>query len=82
MRMSAPRPPRDLRAYARSTTGRLIVGALVLLFLVGDGLIWAIYGKGPAVAALLCTALGLGPVLLVAGLLWLLDVLARLADRD
>jgi len=45
---------RDLRSYMKDTSVRLIVGALALLFIVGDGLIWLIYGFGAAVMGLLC----------------------------
>jgi hypothetical protein len=34
---------RDLRKYIRQTNVRLVVGALVLLFVVGDGLIYLFY---------------------------------------
>jgi hypothetical protein len=73
---------RDLRKYARSTTTRLIVGALVLLFIVGDGLIALIYGRQAAVFALLCTGAGLLPLVLIGGLLWLMGRVAkRLGDE-
>ncbi len=35
----------DLRKYASQTTFRIVVGALLLLFIVGVGLIWVIYGQ-------------------------------------
>lgn len=60
---------RDLRAYARSTQARLILGALVLLFTVGGGLIWAVYGREAAGLAVVCIAAGLAPVALIG--LWL-----------
>jgi len=56
---------RDLRAYARQTNVRLIAGALFLLFIVGLGLIWLIYGKGAASFAFLCLLAGLAPVVLI-----------------
>ncbi|MEW6568964.1 MAG: hypothetical protein AB1449_12525 [Chloroflexota bacterium] len=56
---------RDLRSYAQSTTRRLILGGLVLVFAVGDGLVWLIYGDQAGRTALICTAIGLGPVLLI-----------------
>ncbi len=39
---------RDLREYARQTDRRLIIGALLILFLVGGGLIWYFYGGAGA----------------------------------
>jgi hypothetical protein len=54
-----------LREYARQTNIRLIAGALFLLFVVGLGLIWFIYGKAAASFAFLCLLAGLAPVILV-----------------
>jgi O-antigen/teichoic acid export membrane protein len=71
---------RDLRKYARSTTARLILGALVLLFVLGDGLIALLYGRQAAILALLCTGAGLLPLALIAGWLWLMGRIARKLD--
>jgi len=71
---------RDLRKYARSTNTRLIVGALILLFLVGDGLIALIYGVQAGGFALLCTATGLLPLGLIVVWLWLIEKFARRLD--
>ncbi len=61
---------RDLRAYSTQTLRRLIIGGLVILFLVGDGLIYFFYGKESAIMGLLCTAGGLIPVLMIWLILW------------
>lgn len=71
---------RDLRRYARQTTTRLIFGALLLLFVVGDGLIYLIYGPAAALTGLLCILGGLLPVGLVILALALLDWIVRRAD--
>jgi hypothetical protein len=71
---------RDLRKYARSTTIRLVLGALVLLFIVGDGLIALIYGRQAGLFALVCTGIGLLPLALIAAWLWLLGKIARKLD--
>jgi hypothetical protein len=78
--VSSPRrdPVRDLRRYAAQTNTRLAVGAGLLLFLVGDGLILAIFGPGPALMGLLCLAAGLTPILLIVLILWGID---RIVDR-
>ena len=60
----------DLRGYTSQTVTRLIVGALILLFIVGGGLIWWLYGLGPALMGLLCLFAALIPI----GLIWLLIV--------
>ncbi len=73
---------RDLRRYARQTNVRLIVGALVLIFVVGDGLIYLVYGKGAAVMGLLCLFAGLTPVLLVVLILSLMDWVVKRVDEE
>lgn len=64
---------KDLRKYARSTQMRLIAGFLLLVFLIGDGLIFIFYGKGAGLAGLICLLGALFPVILVVFFLWLAD---------
>ena len=64
---------KDLRAYARSTQARLIAGFLLVVFLVGDGLIFLFYGTGAGLAGLICLLAGLLPILLVVFFLWIAD---------
>ena len=73
---------RDLRKYMRQTNTRLIIGALLLLFVVGDGSIYLIYGPASALMGLLCILGGLVPVLLVILVLAILDWIAKRADPD
>ncbi|CAG1014359.1 hypothetical protein ANAEL_04959 [Anaerolineales bacterium] len=73
---------RDLRKYMRDTNVRLIAGAMLLLFIVGDGLIWVIYGPGAAVMGLLCILAALVPVVLILLLLALSDWIVKRANRD
>ena len=73
---------RDLRAYARSTQIRLFLGGLLIILVVGNGLIWLIYGAGAARLALLCTGIGLAPGLLIAIWLWGVDWIVRRARGD
>lgn len=72
----------DLRKYASQTTFRIVLGALLLLFTVGLGLIWLIYGPGAAVMGFLCLLGALVPI----GLVWLalfgLDKLVNRLNRD
>ena len=68
---------RDLRGYARSTTFRLILGGLVLIFVVGEILIYIIYGRSAAATGLLCLVAGAIPLLLVLLSLWLIDWVAQ-----
>jgi hypothetical protein len=71
---------RDLRGYQRSTERRLIVGFILLLVVVGDGLIYLIYGPSAAVSGLICIAAGLSVLGLLGIVLWLLDRLSRRLD--
>jgi multisubunit Na+/H+ antiporter MnhB subunit len=67
---------RDLREYARQTNIQLVIAAFVLLFVVGLGLIYLIYGPGAAGVGLLCLLGGLVPVALILlafrGIDWIL----------
>jgi hypothetical protein len=73
---------RDLRRYARQTNFRLAVGGILLLFVVGIGLIYLIYGKGAALLGFVCLLLGLAPMLLIWLALLGLEWMAKRADRD
>ncbi len=73
---------RDLRKYIRQTNIRLILGALVILFIVGDGLIYFIYGSSAALMGFICLLAGMTPVVLVVLILLLLDWIAKRANRE
>jgi hypothetical protein len=70
---------KDLREYTKQTQNRLIYGFLLLVFLVGDGLIFYFYGVQAGVAGLICLSGIMVPVLLVALFLWITD---RVVKRD
>lgn len=72
----------DLRSYTSQTTFRLIVGALILLFVVGGGLIWWIYGLGAALIGLLCLLGALVPIGLIWFLLFGLDLLVKKLNEE
>jgi len=61
---------RDLRQYARQTSVRLFAGFFLILFLVGNGLIYFFYGREPALLGLICLVVGIAPLLLIAFVLW------------
>ncbi len=73
---------RDLRRYAQSTTRRLLLGGLLLVFLVGDGLVWLIYGDAAGRAALLCSGLGIGLLVLIFAALEVVSRAARKAREE
>jgi len=73
---------KDLRQYARQTNIRLFAGFLLVLFVVGDGLIYVFYGREAAVLGLICLFAGLAPL----GLIWLVflgidGIVNRYRDR-
>jgi hypothetical protein len=68
---------RDLRRYARQTNFRLIVGFILLLLIVGDGLIFSFYGRGAALMGLLCLVSVSVPLALILIALWIIDWVAH-----
>ncbi len=67
---------KDLRKYTRDTNVRLALGAFILLFVVGVGLIWVIYGEGAAGMGFACLLAALFPIILILaiflGIEWIL----------
>ena len=70
---------RDLRQYARQTNVRLAIGAVILLFGVGIGLIYLIYGPGAAGIGLLCLLGSLVPIALIFIALFGMDWIVKRA---
>jgi TM2 domain-containing membrane protein YozV len=73
---------KDLRKYAKQTNTRLIVGGILILFILGDGLIYAFYGASAAVMGLVCLVAGLFPLLLIWLALAALEWFTRRANKD
>jgi hypothetical protein len=73
---------RDLRKYAKQTGVRLSVGAFLLLFVVGVGLIYLIYGPAAAGMGLTCLLAALVPVVLILGVLLLMDWIVKRARPE
>ena len=73
---------RDLRRYARQTRVRMLTGLFLLVFLVGDGLIYLFMGRNAALMGLLCLAGALVPVLIVIVILLILDWVVKRANPD
>jgi hypothetical protein len=73
---------RDLRKYARQTNIRLAVGAILVLFIVGDGLIYLFFGTSAAMGGILCLLSGMVPVILTYLVLLLFEWIKKRADRD
>jgi hypothetical protein len=73
---------RDLRGYAKKTNIQLAFGAFILLFVIGIGLIWLVYGFGAAVSGLLCMLAALIPIGLIFLSLQIIDWINKRANRD
>ena len=73
---------RDLRKYTSQTNVQLIIGALVLLFVVGIGLIAWLYGIQAAVLGLLCLLGALVPIGLIYLFMLVLDAIVKRANKD
>ena len=73
---------RDLRKYVQQTNVRIIVGSILLLFIIGLGLIWMIYGFGAAVSGFLCLLGAMVPIALIFISLYGLDWIVKRANRD
>ena len=71
---------RDLRNYAKRTNIQLAVGVFVLLFLIGLGLIWLLYGRGAALIGFLCLLGALVPILLIFLALFGMDWIVKHAN--
>jgi len=56
---------RDLRRYAKQTNIRLIIGGIAIIIIIGDGLIFLLYGRDAAVMGVLCFMVGLLPLLVI-----------------
>ena len=72
---------RDLRRYARQTNIRLFAGFFVILFVVGEGLIYWLYGREAALFGLMCLLLGTLPLVLIGLVMMGLDWLVRRRNR-
>lgn len=72
----------DLKKYDNQTISQLIIGGIIIVFLVGDGLIYLIYGQQAALMGLLCLVGGLVPMGLIMGVIWFMDWIVKRANRN
>ncbi len=73
---------RDLRRYSHQTSIQLIIGFLIILFIVGEGLIYWLYGPGAATTGLLCILAGLSPLVFIGAFFLIVRWILKRADRD
>lgn len=72
----------DLKKYDNQTITRLIAGGILILFIIGDGLIFFIYGPEAAGMGLLCLGAAMLPILLIMLVIWLMDWVVKRANRN
>ena len=72
---------KDLREYAKQTNIRMAFGAFLLLFVVGVGLIWLIYGGNAAGMAFTCLLAALVPIILILGIFLGIEWILKHAGR-
>ena len=68
---------RDLRRYAKQTNLQLLAGFFIILFLIGDGLIWLFYGRGAALMGLICIGVGVATMAGVWVILGLMEWIVK-----
>jgi hypothetical protein len=61
---------------------QLLVGFVLLLFLIGDGLIYLFYGKEAAIIGMVCTLIGLAPLLVIWLVMLGLGIIVKKARKD
>lgn len=72
--------PTNMRELHGRTNRNLIIGGLVILFVVGGGLIWLLYGLDQALMAEVCMG---GLLAVFGGIFWLiLKLMKALNDSD
>ncbi len=73
-------PPTNMRELHRRTDRNLVVGGLIILFVVGGGLVWLLYGLEQAITAELCMG---GLLVLFGGAYWLIvKVMKAISNSD
>ena len=76
----------NYRSHREQTDRNALIGFFILLFIVGGGLIWLLYGNGAAVLGIGCIVVGAGMaaivMLIMFGLQWLSDWLDKREMED
>ena len=63
----------DLRKHFKQTNKQLLIGFFVAVFLVGDGLIYLLYGQWSALMGLLCLLGAMVPVAGIGAFFWIME---------
>jgi TM2 domain-containing membrane protein YozV len=72
----------DLKKYDSQTVTRLIIGGILIVFIIGDGLIYFMYGSGAAGMGLLCLGAAMIPILIIMLVIWLMDWIVKRANKN
>jgi hypothetical protein len=72
----------NLKKYESQTITRLIIGGILIVFIIGDGLILVFYGSGAAGLGLVCLAAAMLPILLIMLVIWLMDWIVKRANKN
>lgn len=72
----------DLKSYMNQTKFRLIIGSILIIFFVGDGLIFLFWGKNAAIFGLICLLAGIIPVVLIIAILWIFEWVVKRAIQE
>jgi hypothetical protein len=73
-----PGKPTDMRRFARGTEIRLAVAVVVFITIVGNALIWLLFGRDVALPSLGCSIVG---ALLFGGLYGLMALMGWWSER-
>ena len=71
--------PTNMRELHRRTDRNLVIGALVILFIVGGGLIWLLYGLDQALIAEVCMG---GLLIVFGGFYWLIVKIMKAISKS
>ncbi|MCE1255302.1 MAG: hypothetical protein LWX83_17360 [Anaerolineae bacterium] len=72
----------DPNKYARNTNLQLIIGGILILFIVGEGLIFFLLGPSAAVMGLLCIGAGFIPIVVIYLVFLLIDWIVKNARKE
>ena len=67
----------DTRKYKNQTNLQLIIGGILILFIIGGGLIFLIYGQNAGSMAIICLVAGMVPLLSIFLFLRLIEWIAK-----
>jgi hypothetical protein len=72
----------DLRHYAHQTRTRLFAGMFILVYIIGEGLIYLLFGKNAALMGLICLLGALVPISIIVLILAIMEWIVKRIDTD